>query len=648
MPFSFRNLSVRRKLTVIPMVTTTVTLAVAGLLYLTFDFFSLRRDLKHDLGLLAETLGTTSEAAVIFNDEAAATQIVRSLSLKPNVVAAFLYGTNDQLLIEYDRDSTPGAAISRPAATLAMTSGLLVEERPIVVNGQRAGRIVIYADQEELRARLRRAATIGALVVLVSLAIGLLLSSTLQRLISEPVVHLADTSRRISEDKDYSVRATVTSGDELGVLTQAFNEMLDQIESRDRALTRLSSNVQQLYKLSTAMQEPLSLVDHLAHVLESARQVVAIDRLALWVLSSDTRQLMAFAGAGYDEEDWSLVRDVRIAITESRELEDVFSGGVPVLFHEDRPIPSALLGHRSSTSGVKCLLAVPMIARGKPIGVLTADNRETCEQIQRNTADLLQIFASHAAVAVENARLFRELEEKGSQLEIASRHKSQFLANMSHELRTPLNAILGYTELIRDQIYGQVPAKIQEVLERVEISGRHLLGLINHVLDLSKIEAGHLTLSTTDYSMRELVHVAVASLESLAAEKGVQLHARVSPSLPTGVGDERRLTQVLLNLIGNAIKFTDYGEISVEASSSNGSFCVAISDTGAGIAAADRERIFEPFQQGDSSSTKQKGGTGLGLPIARTIVEMHGGHIRVESEEGRGSLLNLRFLSARI
>src|SRR5262249_2611634 len=244
---------------------------------------------------------------------------------------------------------------------------------------------------------------------------------------------------------------------------------------------------------------------------------------------------------------------------------------------------------------------------------------------------------SHAAVAIQNARLFQEIEDKGRQLELASRHKSQFLANMSHELRTPLNAILGYTELIIDKIYGEVPPKIGEVVERVDTSGRHLLGLINDVLDLSKIEAGALVLSIGDYSIEDVVQTAATSMEALAAEKSLRLTLDVPHDLPVGRGDERRLVQVLLNLIGNAVKFTEAGEVRVTARAASGSFRVDVSDTGPGVPPEHQERIFGEFQQIDASSTKTKAGTGLGLAIARRIVEMQGGRMWLSSVSGAGS-----------
>jgi signal transduction histidine kinase len=223
------------------------------------------------------------------------------------------------------------------------------------------------------------------------------------------------------------------------------------------------------------------------------------------------------------------------------------------------------------------------------------------------------------------------------QAEAGSRAKSQFLANMSHELRTPLNAILGYTELITDSIYGEVPDKIRDVIGRVEHNGRHLLGLINDILDLSKIEAGQLTLMFNDYSMKAVVDTVMSVVESLASEKKLELKATVDPDLPVGRGDEQRITQVLLNLVGNAIKFTNTGEVAVRVSKSDGAFLVSVADTGPGISETEQRSIFEEFRQADSSSTREKGGTGLGLAITKRLVEMHGGRLWVESTPGEGA-----------
>ena len=235
------------------------------------------------------------------------------------------------------------------------------------------------------------------------------------------------------------------------------------------------------------------------------------------------------------------------------------------------------------------------------------------------------------------AALFAEIRDQSRQLAEASRHKSLFLANMSHELRTPLNAVLGYTELIQDNIYGETPEKMRKVLDRIQQNGKHLLNLINDVLDLSKIEAGQLSLTLMQYSLSDVARNVATAVESLAKEKKLTLDIQTQPDLPTGIADERRVTQVLLNLVGNAIKFTDAGGVTVRASVSGESFTVAVEDTGPGISPDDQTRIFGEFQQANSSATKEKGGTGLGLSIARRIVEMHGGKVWVESTLGEGS-----------
>ena len=286
--------------------------------------------------------------------------------------------------------------------------------------------------------------------------------------------------------------------------------------------------------------------------------------------------------------------------------------------------------------GQRTTLAVPLVRESKAFGAILMRRKEV-RPFTEKQIELVKTFADQAVIAIENVRLFNEIQDKSRQLEVASRHKSQFLANMSHELRTPLNAILGYTELVLDGIYGDVSEKIRDVMGRVDRSGRHLLGLINDVLDLSKIEAGQLSLALADYSLTDVVQTVLTSVESLAAEKKLALKSTLASDLPRGRGDDRRLAQVLLNLVGNAIKFTETGEVRLEARCSDGEFVVAVADTGPGISEADQQRIFEEFQQVDDSATRKKGGTGLGLSIARRIVELHGGRIQVESAPGRGA-----------
>jgi signal transduction histidine kinase len=286
--------------------------------------------------------------------------------------------------------------------------------------------------------------------------------------------------------------------------------------------------------------------------------------------------------------------------------------------------------------GYRALLGVPLMREGTAIGVLnigrSAPRPFTAQQIE-----LAETFADQAVIAIENVRLFDEIQDKSRQLEEASQHKSQFLANMSHELRTPLNAILGYTELMADGAYGEPSEKMLGILKRLEANGKHLLGLINDVLDLSKIEAGQLVLELSDYCVQDIAQTVRSTLEPLATDKKLAFKLELAPELPPGHGDGRRLTQVLINLVGNAIKFTDAGEVAIKAEANDGSFHVSVCDTGPGISAADQAKLFQEFQQADNAITKKKGGTGLGLAISKRIIEMHGGKIWVESKPGQGS-----------
>ena len=250
----------------------------------------------------------------------------------------------------------------------------------------------------------------------------------------------------------------------------------------------------------------------------------------------------------------------------------------------------------------------------------------------------MRTFASQSALAIENARLFSEIEDKSRQLEEANQHKSEFLASVSHELRTPLNAIIGFSEVMLERLFGEVNEKQEEYLNDILSSGRHLLSLINDILDLAKIEAGRMELELGAFDVPQAIDNTLMLVRERAMRRGIALERSVEPRLGEINGDERKVKQVLLNLLSNAVKFTpEGGRIEVRAAVADGTVEISVSDTGVGIAPEDHEAVFEEFRQVGSDYARRHEGTGLGLALARRFVELHGGRIWVKSQVGQGS-----------
>jgi GAF domain-containing protein len=411
--------------------------------------------------------------------------------------------------------------------------------------------------------------------------------------------------------------------------------LLDELRQRTDELVRSVSELRALGETSQAVNSTLDLETVLATIVAKATQLSGTEAGAIYVFDELQREFHLRATYGMEHELIEALTQRRIDMSDPN-VAPVMAAGEPIQVTDLREEVATELNEITLRAGYRARLVAPLISGDDVVGTLVV-RRRTPGAFAQNTVELMKTFAAQSALAIQNARLFHEIEDKGRQLEVASKHKSQFLANMSHELRTPLNAILGYTELILDSIYGEAPEKMRGVLERIQSNGKHLLGLINDILDMSKIEAGQLTLSLADYSMNDMVHVVCVAVEPLAANKKLAFKVEVPSDLPRGRGDERRLSQVLLNLVGNAIKFTDTGEVAIKVAASDGAFTVAVRDTGPGISVADQANLFQEFQQADNSVTRQKGGTGLGLAISKRIIELHGGRIWIDSAVGQGS-----------
>ena len=410
--------------------------------------------------------------------------------------------------------------------------------------------------------------------------------------------------------------------------------LFTELQARTQALTRSVEELRALGEVGQAVSSSLDIESVLTSIVAHAAQLSRADAGTIYEFDEAAGEFVPRANVGIGDELVETLRQSHLRLGESVIGQAAAARAavqIPDLDDEpDSPLPFI------REAGYRALLAVPLLREERVIGALVV-RRRTPGTFPAPTVDLLQTFATQSVIAIQNARLFREIADKSRQLEVASRHKSEFLASMSHELRTPLNAIIGFNEMILGQVYGDVPPELKEPLTDMQNSGKHLLRLINHVLDLAKIEAGRMDLAVADYSVVDTVERVRTSLRSLAADKGLELVVTVPEDLPLARGDAGRLTQCLMNLTGNALKFTREGRVEIAVERQDDLLLYRVSDTGIGIPADKVETVFAEFRQGDATIASEFGGTGLGLAITKKFVEMHGGRIGVDSQLGKGS-----------
>jgi len=413
--------------------------------------------------------------------------------------------------------------------------------------------------------------------------------------------------------------------------------LFNELQTRTGELTQSVEKLTALGEVSQALSSTLDVETVLDTIVSRASQLAGAAGCSIYEYDEGAEQFELRATHNYDAEFVQALRGAPL-----RKGEGLM--GRAAEMREPIQIPDITQpgAYQSSVRdtlirfGYRALLAVPLLRDDQIIGSLSF-NRKTPGEFPPEVIEVLKTFATQSALAIQNARLFREIADKSAQLEAASRHKSEFLANMSHELRTPLNAIIGFSEVLVDRMFGELNEKQDEYLKDIYASGQHLLSLINDILDLSKIEAGRMELEASDFDLPSAIDNALTLVRERATRRGITLGHTIDERLGTLRGDERKVKQVLLNLLSNALKFTpEGGRIDVSAAVREGVAEIAVADTGVGIAPEDQEAVFEEFRQVGTADKKVEG-TGLGLALSRKFVELHGGRIWVTSAVGVGS-----------
>jgi two-component system, NtrC family, sensor kinase len=413
--------------------------------------------------------------------------------------------------------------------------------------------------------------------------------------------------------------------------------LFKELEARTSELTQSVEKLTALGEVSRAVSSTLDVETVLDTIVSRASQLAGAAGCSIYEYDESAQQFELRATHNDDTEFVEALRAVPL-----RKGEGLM--GRAAEMREPIQIPDITQpgAYQSSVRdtlirfGYRALLSVPLLREDQIIGSLSF-NRKEAGEFPPEVIEVLRTFATQSALAIQNARLFREIADKSAQLEAASRHKSEFLANMSHELRTPLNAIIGFSEVLTERMFGELNEKQDEYLKDIHASGQHLLSLINDILDLSKIEAGRMELERSDFDLPNAIENALILVRERASRRGIRLGHSIDERLGMIGGDERKVKQVLLNLLSNALKFTpEGGRIDVSAHLRDGVAEVSVTDTGVGIAPEDQEAVFEEFRQVGGAEKKAEG-TGLGLALSRKFIELHGGRIWVKSQLEVGS-----------
>ena len=491
-----------------------------------------------------------------------------------------------------------------------------------------------------------------ALILLSALALAFAAGMFLARRMVVPIQALRAGAARLGSG-ELGQRIAIKTGDEIEGLADQFNDMAGRlqesyanlekkVEDRTHELTESLEQLRALSQTSQAVNSTLDLETVLSTIVAKAVQLSGTEAGAIYVYDNQQRKFLLRATYGMDQELIDALTRQHMGLEEPN-VASVFANGQPIQVVDLREgIPSAV-NDVILRAGFRALLLAPLLHGDDIVGMLVV-RRRTPGAFRQNTVDLIMTFATQSVLAIQNARLFQEIEDKSRELEVAGQHKSQFLANMSHELRTPLNAIIGYSEILYEDVADLGQENLGRDLKKIEGAGRHLLGLINDILDLSKVEAGKMEVFLEPVEIVPLLEEVRSLIVPLAEKNGNSLEIRSAKNLGSIRTDRTKLKQSLLNILSNGSKFTQNGKLTVVAERFDADRPMvrfAISDSGIGMTDEQLGRLFQAFSQADASTSKKYGGTGLGLAISRRFCQLLGGDITVASKLGEGSTFTI-------
>jgi signal transduction histidine kinase/DNA-binding response OmpR family regulator/HAMP domain-containing protein len=594
---------IRRKVNFVAILVSTSVLAVSTALFLTYDLANYRTQLRHDLSTQAAILGDNCTAALAFGDAAAAGQTLKALKARPEVLRAVIYDVNGRIVAQF---SGPGSDASGHAGT---SSSTIEVEQQMRLDDRVLGRVHLAADLRHWYARATRSLTAAAVLLVVAALLSFLLSDRLHGLVTGPVAQLKETMQSVSESGKYGARVEKRTDDEVGELIDRFNGMLGEIQRRDAALQDANDQ----------LRHQTGMLQSVLHSMADSVIVTDIDGGV--TLFNPTAEDVLGLNDSVDRR------------SEPRFLLPDMTTPYP-----GSELPASRSARGESVDGAELYLAE---TPGRPAVWLSANARPLRNE-DGEPSGAVAVFRD----ITEQKRVEGALVRARDAAEAASRAKSAFLANMSHELRTPLNAIIGYSELLEEIAAENDHTDYADDLRKVQSAGKHLLSLINGILDLSKVEAGRMEVHVDEFDVTDTLNELLATLRPLAEGRHNRLALHVDTAVGTMRSDVTKVRQILFNLLSNANKFTSQGTIVITART----FADAgvdwvefkVQDSGIGIAPEQAEHLFQDFTQADASTTRKYGGTGLGLAISRRFCHLLNGEITLASVPGEGSAFTVR------